>query len=287
VIRSGIWNQKSFINVLMFSLTGLCMFLTVGVLLFILGYLVVHGASALNWDFFTKLPVPVGETGGGMANAIVGSGKVLLLATLIGVPIGFLGGVYLNEYAQAGPAFVIRYATDLLNGVPSIVIGIVVYALVVLPVKHFSTVAGGVALGIMMIPIAVRSTETFLHAVPASFREASVALGASKWKTIVKVVVPAALTGIVTGTMLDLARVAGETAPLLFTALNNQFWSPGWSHPTATLPVMIFVYAIAPYEDWHRQAWAAGFVLLMFILAINVTARFILSRPTHAPRGTV
>jgi phosphate transport system permease protein len=283
--RSGAW--KSFMNVFMFSLTGLCTLFTIGTLLFILGYLVSHGASALNWDFFTKLPVPVGEIGGGMANAIVGSAKVLLMATLIGVPIGFLGGVYLNEYAGAGTAFVIRYATDLLNGVPSIVIGIVVYTLVVHPMGHFSTVSGGVALGIMMIPIAVRSTEEFLHAVPNSLREAATALGASKWKTIVTVVVPAAITGIITGTMLDLARVAGETAPLLFTALNNQFWSAGWSHPTATLPVMIFAYAIAPYDDWHRQAWAAGFVLLMFVLAINVTARFILSRASYAPRGMV
>jgi phosphate transport system permease protein len=279
--------RKSLWNVVMFSLTGLCALVTVGLLLFILGYLVVNGASALNWDFFTKLPVPVGEIGGGMANAIVGSGKVLLMATLTGVPIGFLGGVYLNEYAQAGPAFVIRYATDLLNGVPSIVIGIVVYALAVKPIGHFSTAAGGVALGIMMIPIAVRSTEEFLHAVPNSLREAAVGLGASKWKSIVTVVVPAAITGIVTGTMLDLARVAGETAPLLFTALNNQFWSSGWSHPTASLPVMIFVYAIAPYDDWHRQAWAAGFVLLMFVLLINITARIILSRSTYAPRGMV
>jgi phosphate transport system permease protein len=274
-------------NVLMFSLTGLCTLFTIGSLLFILGYLVTHGASALNWDFFSKLPVPVGEIGGGMANAIVGSAKVLVLATLIGVPIGFLGGVYLNEYAEAATAFVIRYATDLLNGVPSIVIGIVVYALVVRPMGHFSTVAGGVALGIMMIPISVRSTEEFLHAVPNSLREAAIALGASKWKTIASVVVPAAITGIVTGTMLDLARVAGETAPLLFTALGNQFWSPGWNHPSSTLPVMIFTYAVAPYDDWHRQAWAAGFVLLMFILAINITARFILSRASYAPRGMV
>jgi phosphate transport system permease protein len=285
--RSGSWTWKSFTNILMFTLTGLCALLTVGTLFFILGYLAAQGASALNWDFFTKLPVPVGELGGGMANAILGSAKMLLLATLIGVPIGFLGGVYLNEYAGAGQAFVVRYVTDLLNGVPSIVIGIVVYALVVHPMGHFSALAGGVALGIMMIPISVRSTETFLHAVPTSLREASIALGAPKWKSIITVVVPAAMTGIVTGTMLDLARVAGETAPLLFTALSNQFWSPGWNNPSASLPVVIFTYAISPYEDWHRQAWAAGFVLLMFILAINVAARFILSRSTYSPHRMV
>jgi phosphate transport system permease protein len=286
-MSSGAWTRKSITNVVMLSLTGLCTLVTVGILFFVLGYMVVHGASSLNWNFFTKLPVPVGEVGGGVANAIVGSAKMLLLATFIGVPIGFLGGIYLSEYARASTAFVIRYATDLLNGVPSIVIGIVVYALVVHPMGHFSTVAGGVALGIMMIPISVRSTEEFLHAVPTSLREASLGLGAPKWKTILSVVVPAAITGIVTGTMLDLARVAGETAPLLFTALGNQFWSPGWDHPSSSLPVVIFTYAIAPYDDWHRQAWAAGFVLLMFILAINITARFILSRSTYSRRGMV
>jgi len=277
--------RKKLSNVVMISLTGLCTVITAGVLFFILGYLVWNGATALNWSFFTNLPAPVGETGGGMANAIVGSGKVLLLATLIGVPIGFLGGVYLNEYGGSTMTFIIRYSTDLLNGVPSIVMGIVVYTLVVLPMGHFSTLAGGVALGIMMIPIAVRSTEEFLHAVPSTLREAAVALGAPKWKAIVTVVIPAAIRGIITGTMLDFARVAGETAPLLFTALNNQFWSAGWSHPTATLPVMIFTYAISPYDDWHRQAWAAGFVLLTLVLMINVLARVVLSRGKYMPRG--
>lgn len=279
--------RKRIINVTMFALTGACTVVTAGVLFFILGYLVWNGATALNWDFFTKLPAPVGETGGGMANAIVGSGKVLLLATLIGVPIGFLGGVYLNEYAGSTTSFVIRYATDLLNGVPSIVIGIVVYTLIVLPVKHFSAYAGGVALGIMMIPIAVRSTEEFLHAVPSSLREAAVALGVPKWKSIVTVVIPAALRGIITGIMLDFARVAGETAPLLFTALNNQFWSIGWSQPVATLPVMIFTYAISPYDDWHRQAWAGGFILLALVLGINILARTVLTRGIQMQRGAV
>ncbi len=269
----------------MFALTGMCTFFTVAILFFILGYLVWNGATALNWNFFTKLPVPVGETGGGMANAIVGSGKILLMASLIGVPIGFLGGVYLNEYGSSVMTFVIRYATDLLNGVPSIVMGIVVYTFVVHPMRHFSAYAGGIALGIMMIPIAVRSTEEFLHAVPLSLREAAMALGAPKWRSIVTVVIPAAMRGIITGTMLDFARVAGETAPLLFTALNNQFWSAGYNQPTATLPVMIFTYAIAPYDDWHRQAWAAGFILLAFVLVINIIARTVLSRGIYIPRG--
>jgi phosphate transport system permease protein len=269
----------------MFGLTGFCIVSTAGILFFILGYLIWNGGKDLSIAFFTQLPAPVGETGGGMANAIVGSGKVLLLATAIGIPIGFLGGVYLSEYSGRAFAFVIRYVTDLLNGVPSIVIGIVVYALVVHPMGHFSALAGGVALGIMMIPISVRSTEEFLHAVPVSLREAALALGAPKWKAIVTVVIPAAMRGIISGTMLDLARVAGETAPLLFTALSNQFWSSGWDKPTATLPVMIFNYAISPYEDWHRQAWAAGFVLLTLILMVNIIARLALSRGTYVTRS--
>ena len=276
---------KNLVNYTMFAVTGLCMVIAVGILFFILGYLVYNGGKSLSLSFFTNLPTPVGEVGGGMANAIVGSGKVLLLATLIGIPIGFLGGVYLSEYSTEQIAFTIRYVTDLLNGVPSIVIGIVIYTVVVHPMGHFSTFAGGVALGIMMIPISVRSTEEFLHAVPQSLREAALALGAPKWKSIVTVVIPAAMRGIISGTMLDLARVAGETAPLLFTALGNQFWSPGWNRPTATLPVMIFNYAVSPYEDWHRQAWAAGFVLLTLVLLINITARLALSRGTYVPRG--
>ncbi len=278
-----IW--RKLVSGFMLSLTGLCALITVSVLFFILGYLAWHGGTSINWDFFTKLPKPVGESGGGMANAILGSAKLLLLASLIGVPIGCLGGVYLAEFGGRTFSFLVRYTTDLLNGVPSIVIGIFAYTMVVLPMKHFSTLAGGVALGIMMIPIAVRSTEEFLRSVPRELREAAMALGASKWKTIVTVVIPAALSGIVTGIMLDLARVAGETAPLLFTAFSNRFWSPGWNQPTASLPVMIFTYAIAPYDDWHRQAWAAGLVLLALILLTNILARAILSRGIRVPRS--
>ncbi len=276
--------RRKVVNAAMLSLTGVCTVTTVAILLFILGYLFWNGVRALNWNFFTQLPVPVGETGGGMANAIVGSGKVLLLATSIGVPIGFLGGVYLAEYGGKSFSFVVRYMTDLLNGVPSIVIGIFAYTLIVLPMKHFSALAGGGALGIMMIPIAVRSTEEFLHAVPMSLREGAMALGASKAQAIIGVVIPAAMRGIVSGMMLDLARVAGETAPLLFTALNNQFWSPGWNQPIATLPVMIFTYAISPYADWHQQAWAAGFVLLTLVLIVNITARLVISRTMSVVR---
>ncbi len=276
--------SRRFVNGLMLTLSGLCTVLVVSVLFFILGYLLIHGASSLNWNFFTQLPKPAGETGGGMANAIVGSGKVLLLATLIGVPIGFLAGVFLAEYSGKTFAFLIRYVVDLLNGVPSIVIGIVAYAIVVKPMKHFSALAGGTALGIMMIPIAVRTTEEFLRAVPNSIREGAMALGATKAKTIFTVVIPAAISGLASGMMLNLARVAGETAPLLFTALGNQFWSKGWLTPIATLPVMIYNYAISPEEDLHQQAWAAGFVLLSLVLVINVTARVIIARGPAAQR---
>jgi phosphate transport system permease protein len=277
--------KRRIINAVMLSFSGVCMILVIGVLFFILGYLLWNGARSLNLDFFTKLPKPSGESGGGVANAIVGSGKVLLLATSIGVPIGFFAGVYLAEYSGKTFAFVLRYTVDLLNGVPSIVIGIVAYALVVLAMKHFSALAGGVALGIMMIPIAVRTTEEFLRAVPNSLREGAMALGATKAKTIFSVVVPAAISGLISGMMLNLARVAGETAPLLFTALGNMFWSRGWLQPIATLPVMIYNYAIAPEEDLHQQAWAAGFVLLTLVLLINVTARMIIARgPTSARR---
>jgi phosphate transport system permease protein len=276
---------RKFVSGFMLTMTGVCALVAVSVLFFILGYLVYHGGRDINWDFFTKLPTPVGETGGGMANAIVGSAKLLLLASLFGVPIGFFGGIYLSEFSGNKVAFVVRYAADLLNGVPSIVIGIFAYALVVLPFKHFSTIAGSFALGLMMIPITLRSTEEFLHGVPRALREGSMALGASKWATIMRVVVPAAYRGIMTAILLALARVAGETAPLLFTAFGNRYWSPGWTQPIASLPVMIYTYAISPYEDWHQQAWAAGLVLLGLILMVNIVARVVLSRGVAVPRS--
>jgi phosphate transport system permease protein len=276
---------RKFVSGFMLTMTGVCAAIAVSVLFFILGYLVVRGGTSVNWNFFTKLPAPVGETGGGMANAILGSAKLLFLASLIGVPIGFLGAIYLAEFSGRTTAFVVRYAADLLNGVPSIVIGIFAYALAVLPFKHFSTLAGGFALGLMMFPITLRSTEEFLRSVPNALREGAMALGASKWKTIATVIVPTAYRGILTAVLLAFARVAGETAPLIFTALGNQFWSPGWKQPTASLPVMIYTYALAPYDDWHRQAWAAGLVLLGLILAINIVARAILSRGIAVPRS--
>jgi phosphate transport system permease protein len=277
-----IWRKT--LNVTMLSLTAACTLITVAVLFFILGYLVYNGGKDLSWNFFTKLPAPVGESGGGVANAIVGSAKLLFLAMLFGVPVGVLAGVYLAEFSGKTANFVVRYTTDLLNGVPSIVIGIFAYSAVVIPMRHFSTLAGGFALGVMTIPITVRSTEQFLRAVPNTFREGALALGASKWKTIVTVIVPAAASGIITGIMLALARVAGETAPLLFTAFGNQYWSPGWNQPIASLPMVIYIYATGPYQEWHEQAWAAGLVLLALVLLVNIGTRLVLARKTSAAR---
>ena len=266
------------VNNVMLALTGFCTFLTISILFFILGYLVWNGFSSLDLAFFTELPRSPGEVGGGMANAILGSFMMVGLATVIGVPIGFLGGVYLAEYDGGWFPPVVRYTADLLNGIPSIVLGIVAWNLLVVPMKTFSAWAGSVALSLILIPIVVRSTEQFLRAVPNSLREGALALGANKATATLTVVVPAARRGILTGIILGVARIAGETAPLLFTSLNNQFWATSPNQPTASLPVMIFTHAISPYDDWHRQAWAAGLVLLAFVLIANMTARFVVSR---------
>ncbi len=266
------------VNAVMSVATALCALVAVAPLLFVLGVLVVKGATSLNWAFFTKLPVPVGETGGGIANAIVGSGQLLLLAAIFGIPLGVLGGIYLSEFGGWAVPFVVRYAADLLVTVPSIVIGIFAYAVVVLPVGHFSALAGGFALGVMLLPIVVTNTEQFLRTVPVWLREGSLALGAGHWKTIVSVVVPAALQGILTGILLALARVAGETAPLIFTAFNNAYWNRGWNQPISSLPYMIWIYGISAYDDWHRQAWAAALVLLALVLLVNVLSRLVLAR---------
>ncbi|HME08279.1 MAG TPA: phosphate ABC transporter permease PstA [Bryobacteraceae bacterium] len=277
--------RRNIVNNVMLGLTGVCTIITVSSLFLILSYLVYHGASSLDWNFFTKLPLPPGETGGGMANAIVGSLIMIGIATLIGIPVGFIGGIYLAEFGGKTFPFLVRYTADLLNGVPSIVIGIFAWTVIVVPMKSFSVWAGGFALSLMLIPIGLKTTEHFLRAVPNPLREGALALGASKTKAITSVIVPAAMQGIATGMILGIARIAGETAPLLFTALNNQFWATGLRQPTASLPVMIYTHAISPYEDWHRQAWAAGLVLLTMVLVANIAARWVLSRGASAQRG--
>jgi phosphate transport system permease protein len=238
-------------------------------------HLVVNGASSLNWDFFTKLPAPVGAVGGGMVNAIVGSLELLALAGAIGIPIGVLGGVYLAEYGSARINSVLRFLADVLNGVPSITWGVVVYGLVVLRFKGFSTYAGGLALGLIMIPLILRTTEEVILLVPNGYREAALALGVSRWKTIVHIVMKTASKGIITGILLALARVGGETAPLLFTAFGNRFWNHSLSQPIAALPLQIFTYAISPYDDWHRQAWAGALVLVTGVFCVNVLVRIL------------
>jgi phosphate transport system permease protein len=277
--------RRNIVNNVMLTVTGICTVLTVSTLFVVLGFLVVNGWRSLDWDFFTKLPLSAGETGGGMANAIVGSGIVISIAAAIGIPVGFLGGIYLAEFGGKTFAMLVRYTADLLNGVPSIVIGIFAWTVVVVPMHHFSAWAGGFALSLMMIPIGLRATEQFLRGVPNSLREGSLALGASKTRTILSVIVPAAKQGILTGLILGVARVAGETAPLLFTSFNNQFWASKLGEPMASLPVMIYTHAISAYDDWHRQAWAAGLVLLVLVLIANIASRWVLSRGASAQRG--
>ena len=245
-------------------------------------HLLINGASSVNWDFFTKLPAPVGAVGGGMVNAIVGSLELLAIAGVIGIPIGVLGGVYLAEYGSARLNSILRFLADVLNGVPSITWGVVVYGLVVLRFKGFSAYAGGLALGLIMIPLILRTTEEVVLLVPNGYREAALALGVSRWKTIVHIVMKTASRGIITGILLALARVGGETAPLLFPASGNRFWTHALGQPIAALPWQICTYSVSPYDDWHRQGWAGGHMLLTGIFCVNVLVR-ILTRGRGAP----
>jgi phosphate transport system permease protein len=264
-VKSGLASTVAFISALLvIAPLGLVFF-----------HLLVNGASSVNWDFFTELPTPVGAPGGGMVNAIVGSLELLALAAAIGIPVGVLGGVYLGEYGSARVNSVLRFIADVLNGVPSITWGVVVYGLVVLHFKGFSAYAGGLALGLIMIPLIIRTTEEVVLLVPNGYREAALALGVSRWKTIVHVVMKTASKGIITGILLALARVGGETAPLLFTAFGNRFWNHSLSQPIASLPLQIFTYAISPYDDWHRQAWAGALVLVTGIFCVNVLVRIL------------
>lgn len=252
--------------------------LVVAPLLAVLFYVLYRGAGALNWSFLTQTPKPIGEAGGGMANAIVGSGIILAVACAIGVPLGIGSGIYLSEHPGRKISKYVRFTADVLNGVPSIVIGMAAYAMVVLQQKHFSALAGGVALGIMMIPTITRTTEEMLHMVPVSVREAALGLGIPHWRTSISVVLRSAASGVITGVMLAFARVAGETAPLIFTAFGNQFWNLKLSEPTAALPLQIYVYAISPFDEWHRQAWAGALILILLIVASVGAVRYVTSR---------
>ena len=244
-------------------------------LLFILAYLVQQGASSLSIDFFTKIPKPVGEVGGGMANAIVGTLVLVGVAALIGLPVGVGAGLYLAEHKGARFANSVRFLSDVLNGLPSIVMGIFAWEFLVKPIGHFSAAAGGIALGTMMIPLVTRSTEELILTVPTSLREAALALGYPRWRTSLSIVLRTALPGIVTGALVAVARIAGETAPLLFTAFGNSFWSTSLAQPIATLPLQIFIYAISPYDEWHRLAWAGALVLIGLVLIISIAARLV------------
>jgi phosphate transport system permease protein len=260
-----------------------CLLLTIAPLVLIISYTLIQGIGSLNLDFFIRMPKPVGEPGGGMANAIAGTAILIGLGSIIGLPVGILAGLYLAEYGNNPFGMAVRFLTDVLSGVPSIVVGVFAYILVVLPMQRFSALAGGVALGILMIPTITRTTEEMIRLVPQSYREAGLALGIPQWKTTLRIILPAALKGITTGILLSLARAAGETAPLLFTALGNRFWSISIDQPIASLTVFIFDYAKAPFEDCNRQAWAASFVLVALILILNIIFR-IVTRGRYAER---
>jgi len=258
---------------LMVFLSLLCLVLVIVPLVMILYYTVSKGINYINWDFFTKMPAPVGETGGGMANAIVGTGILVAIGSLMGIPIGVMAGIYLADKEKSVFASTTRFMTEVLNGIPSIVVGVVAYILIVIPMKRFSALAGGFALGILMIPLITRTTEEMIRLVPHSFREAGLGLGIPRWKTTLFIILPAALKGIFTGILLSIARAAGETAPLLFTALGNRFWSTQLDQPIASMTVFIYDYAKAPFDDWNQQAWAASFVLIVLVLLLNILFR--------------
>jgi phosphate transport system permease protein len=265
--------RRRFINRLAEVMAAGCTVALLLPLALIFGYLVVKGITAINLDFFTQLPKPVGEVGGGMGNAIVGSLVLIALACVLGLPVGVLTGVYLAEHGHGRLGSAVRFAADVLNGVPSIVIGIYAYTLVVIPMKGFSAYAGGLALAVIMLPIVARTTEEMVRLVPGSLREASLALGVPMWRTTVRVVLRTARGGIITGMMLAVARIAGETAPLLFTAFGNQFWHQGLNGPISSLPMQIYTYAISPFDDWHRQAWAGALVLVTLIATTSLSVR--------------
>lgn len=260
-------------NRVMLTLTGICTLIVLLPLFFILYYVVSHGVRALNAAFFTQLPAPPGEAGGGMGNAILGTLELMAMAMIVGIPLGMAGGVYIAEFATERFTTVVRFCADVLNGIPTIVTGMFIYALVVVPMKRFSAIAGALALAIILIPVVVRTTEEVLRTVPKSYREAALALGANRWRTTWDVVLKAGRAGLISGALLGVARIAGETAPLLFTAFNNAFWPRYIDQPIASLTVQIFDYAIAPYNSWHEQAWAGALTLIAIIISMNLIAR--------------
>jgi phosphate transport system permease protein len=274
----SLWRRLS--NLSFIALSGLAAILVLAPLAAIFGYLVYKGLGSINWAFLTHTPRPVGESGGGMANAIVGSMMILGLGSLIGVPLGIGSGVYMAEFGRGRYVNLVRFTADVLNGIPSIVVGIAVYALVVLPQQHFSALSGGVALGIMMVPTIARTSEEMLRMVPNTIREAALGLGIPQWRATLQVTLRTASKGVITGAMLAFARVAGETAPLLFTAFGNQFWNLNPNQPTAALPIQIFAYAISPFAEWHRQAWAGALILIVLIVVAVSAVRVVTSRGT-------
>ena len=276
---------RRFSSNLIVALCGAAVVLALIPLALILFYVVSQGITSLNLAFFTQMPRPVGEAGGGMGNAIIGSLMVTGLGALLAIPIGVISGIYAAEYSGTRFAALTRFAADTLNGVPSIVVGVFVYGIVVLPFRQFSALAGGVALGIMMIPLIMRTTEELLRLVPPTLREGALALGATRARAVFTVVVPAALPGIITGILLALSRIAGETAPLLFTSFNNRFWSTDPTQPISTLTVQVYTYAISPYADWHRQAWAGALVLVTIVLSCSLLARLATARMERLQRG--
>jgi phosphate transport system permease protein len=283
-MRGTLWRKS--ISWLFVTFCGLSVLFALVPLAFILFFVVARGIQALNLQFFINTPKPVGELGGGMAHAIVGTLILIGLGALFAIPVGILAGVYMSEYQGSRSASTVRFAADTLNGVPSIVIGIFVYGIAVLPFQQFSALAGGLALGIMMIPIIARTTEELLLLVPSTMREGALALGATRGHAVFTVVLPAAAPGIITGVVLALARIAGETAPLLFTALGNQFFTTKLTQPIASLTVQVYAYAISPYEDWHRQAWAGALVLVSIVLTCSIVARLATRRLERMARGT-
>jgi len=272
----NIYKKRQIVNKLMCALAFLCAIFTLVPLISIFGYVLSKGITSINLDFFINLPKPVGEPGGGMGNAIVGTIILIGLSCLWAIPVGVFGGVYLAEFGNNKLAATVRFTADVLNGIPSIVIGVFAYTLFVLPMKSFSAVSGAFALGIIMIPTIMRTTEEMLRMVPRTLREAALALGISQFRMIVSIALKTALPGILTGILLAIARIAGETAPLLFTAFGNSFWHQSLGQPIAALPLQIFAYAISPFDDWHRQAWAGAFVLIFIVFLISFISRFII-----------